>query len=242
MKSLNGKTILVTGAGKGIGRAIAALGAERGAKIVALARTAQDLNELADQTGARTIAVDLSDAGAARAAAEAAMPADWLVNCAGINILEPFLEAKVDSFDTVQAVNVRATMIMSQVYARHRIAVGGGGSIVNVSSIAAFNGFFNHASYSASKGAVDGLTRVMSNELGSHGIRVNAVNPGVTLTALAAVAWTDPEKAAPMLSRTPRGQFGTPEEVAEVVLFLLSDAAGMVNGITMPIDGGFMAT
>ncbi|HQZ11268.1 MAG TPA: SDR family oxidoreductase [Devosia sp.] len=240
--SLAGRTIVVTGAGKGIGRAIAVLGAKRGAQIVALARTAQDLTELAAETGARTIAVDLSDAAAARAAAEAAMPADYLVNCAGINVLEPFLETKVESFDTVQAVNVRATLIVSQVYAKHRIAAGGGGAIVNVSSIAAFNGFFNHASYSASKGGVDGLTRVMTNELGPHGIRVNAVNPGVTLTALAAVAWTDPVKSAPMLSRTPRGAFGTPEEVAEVVLFLLSDAAAMVNGVTLPVDGGFMAT
>ena len=239
--SLAGKTIVVTGAGKGIGRAIAVLGASRGAQIVALARTEQDLKELAAQTGARWIQVDLADAVAAKAAAEASMPADCLVNCAGINILEPFLETKVESFDMVQAVNLRATLIVSQVFARHRIAAGGGGSIVNVSSIAAFNGFFNHASYSASKGAMDGLTRVMANELGAHGIRVNAVNPGVTLTALAAVAWEDPVKSGPMLSRTPRGAFGTPEEVAEVVLFLISDAAAMVNGTAVPIDGGFMA-
>jgi NAD(P)-dependent dehydrogenase (short-subunit alcohol dehydrogenase family) len=239
--NFTGKTILVTGAGKGIGRAVAVLAAQRGADIIAMARTQRDLDELANETGARTIEVDLADAEAARAAAEAAMPADLLVNCAGINILEPFLETRVESFDTIQAVNVRAPLIVSQVYAKNRIAAGGGGAIVNVSSIAAFNGFSNHASYSASKGALDGLTRVMTQELGPHGIRVNAVNPGVTLTALAAVAWADPAKSGPMLSRTPRGKFGTPEEVAEVVLFLLSDAAAMVNGITMPIDGGLMA-
>jgi NAD(P)-dependent dehydrogenase (short-subunit alcohol dehydrogenase family) len=239
--NFTGKTILVTGAGKGIGRAVAVLAAQRGADVIAMARTQRDLDELANETGARTIEVDLADAEAARAAAEAAMPADLLVNCAGINILEPFLDTRVESFDTIQAINVRAPLIVSQVYAKDRIAAGGGGAIVNVSSIAAFNGFSNHASYSASKGALDGLTRVMTQELGPHGIRVNAVNPGVTLTALAAVAWTDPAKSGPMLSRTPRGKFGTPEEVAEVVLFLLSDAAAMVNGITMPIDGGLMA-
>jgi L-xylulose reductase len=239
--NFTGKTILVTGAGKGIGRAVAVLAAKRGANVVAMARTQHDLDELARETGARTIKVDLADANDARAAAEAAMPADLLVNCAGINILEPFLDTRVESFDTIQAINVRAPLIVSQVYAKNRIAAGIGGAIVNISSIAAFNGFANHASYSASKGALDGLTRVMTQELGPHGIRVNAVNPGVTLTALAAVAWTDPAKSGPMLSRTPRGKFGTPEEVAEVVLFLLSDAAAMVNGITMPIDGGLMA-
>ena len=239
--TFTGKTIVVTGAGKGIGRAVAVLAAQRGAKVVALARTVKDLDDLAAQTGTRTIPVDLADADAARAAAEAAMPADLLVNCAGINILEPFLDTSVQNFDAIQAINVRAPLIVSQVYARHRIAQGGGGAIVNVSSIAAFNGFTNHTAYSASKGALDGLTRVMTHELGPHGIRVNAVNPGVTLTALAAVAWTDPAKSGPMLARTPRGKFGTPEEVAEVVLFLLSDAAAMVNGITMPVDGGLMA-
>lgn len=242
MMSLAGKTIVVTGAGKGIGRATAVLAAERGAHVVAIARTEQDLKELAEQIGSRSIVADLVDAGAAQRAAEASMPADHLVNCAGTNIHEPFLSTKIESFDAIQALNVRATLIFSQVFARHRIAQGGGGAIVNVSSIAAWSGFTNHASYSASKGAVDGLTRVMANELGAHNIRTNAVNPGITLTALAALAWDDPVKSGPMMSRTPRGKFGTPEEVAEVILFLLSDAAVMVNGITMPIDGGFMAT
>ncbi|MHB1103718.1 MAG: SDR family oxidoreductase [Devosia sp.] len=239
--SVSGKTILVTGAGKGIGRAIAVMASGRGAGVVALSRSQDDLDALAAETGARTIRVDLADADAARSAADAAMPADLLVNCAGTNILEAFLETRVESFDTIQAINVRAPLIVSQVYAKHRIAAGGGGSIVNVSSIAAFNGFADHASYSASKGALDGLTRVMTNELGAYGIRVNSINPGVTLTALAAAAWTDPKKAGPMLSRTPRGKFGTPEEVAEVVLFLLSDAAAMINGVALPVDGGLMA-
>jgi NAD(P)-dependent dehydrogenase (short-subunit alcohol dehydrogenase family) len=242
MMSLEGKTVVVTGAGKGIGRATAVLAAQRGARVIAIARTEQDLKELAEQIGSRSIVADISDAAIALKAAESSMPADHLVNCAGTNIHESFLHTKVESFDAIQALNVRATLIFSQVFARHRIAQGGGGAIVNVSSIAAWNGFTNHASYSASKGAVDGLTRVMANELGEHGIRVNAVNPGITLTALAALAWDDPVKSGPMMSRTPRGKFGTPEEVAEVILFLLSDAAVMVNGITMPIDGGFMAT
>ena len=107
-----------------------------------------------------------------------------------------------------------------------------------VMSIAAWNGFTNHAAYSASKGAVDGLTRVMANELGPHDIRVNAVNPGITLTALAALAWDDPVKSGPMMSRTPRGKFGTPEEVANVFAFLASDDASYINGAVISVDGG----
>ena len=235
-----GKSVIVTGAGKGIGRAITQMLAARDAKVFALSRSQSDLDELAD-TAILPVLVDLADVQATRAATQAALPADYLVNCAGINILEPFLDTRPDSFDQVQAINVRAPLIVSQEYARSRIAAGLGGAIVNVSSISAFNGFTDHASYCASKGALDALTRVMANELGQHGIRVNAVNPGVTLTALAAEAWSDPAKSGPMLSRTPLGRFAKPEDVAEVVLFLLSDAAAMVNGVSLPIDGGFQA-
>lgn len=239
--SFDGKTIIVTGASKGIGRATAIMAVARGAKVVALGRDRADLDSLVASHGVKAVIADFYDAGETRNAAEAALPADYLVNCAGSNIHEPFLETSVENFEKVQALNVRAPLIVSQAYAQHRIAAGGGGSIVNVSSIAAFNGIDRHAAYCASKGALDGLTRVMALELGTHNIRVNSVNPGVTLTALAALFWDDPANAAPMLARTPRGKFGTPEEVAEVILFLLSDAAAMINGVALPVDGGLMA-
>ncbi|MFK4808827.1 SDR family oxidoreductase [Devosia sp. ZW T5_3] len=235
-----GKTAIVTGAGKGIGRAITQMLAARGARVFALSRSQSDLDALA-HPAIVPVLVDLADTEATRAASRAALPADYLVNCAGINILEPFLDTSPDSFDQVQAINVRAPLVVSQLYARSRIAAGLGGAIVNISSISAFNGFIDHASYCASKGALDALTRVMANELGPHGIRVNTVNPGVTLTALAAEAWSDPAKSGPMLSRTPLGRFATPDNVAEAVLFLLSDAAAMVNGVSLPVDGGFQA-
>jgi NAD(P)-dependent dehydrogenase (short-subunit alcohol dehydrogenase family) len=237
----SGKTIIITGASKGIGRATAIMAVARGAKVVATGRDRADLDSLVTEHGVRAITADFFDADETRRAAEASLPADYLVNCAGSNILESFLETKIESFEKVQALNVIAPLVISQIYARHRIAAGGGGSIVNVSSIASFNGIDRHASYSASKGALDGLTRVMALELGPHNIRVNSVNPGVTLTALAAVHWDDPANAAPLLARTPRGKFGTPEEVAEIILFLLSDAAAMVNGVALPVDGGLMA-
>ncbi|MDQ6433350.1 SDR family oxidoreductase [Mesorhizobium sp. LHD-90] len=235
----SGKSVLVTGAGKGIGRAIAKMLLGRGASVVAVSRSAEDLESLSRETGCKTLTADLRDADAARAAAKAAQPVDYLVNCAGLAILESVLDVTVESFDALIAVNTRAPLIFSQEYARARIAAGKGGAIVNVSSISAFTGFADHAGYCASKGALDAMSRVMANELGRHGIRVNCVNPAITLTDMARKAWSDPQKSAPMLSRMPLGRFLEPEEVGEVVLFLLSDQASMINGISMPVDSGF---
>lgn len=234
------KTVLITGAGKGIGRETATLLAGRGAHIVAMARTEADLESLAEEIGSTSIVVDLEDADAARRATKEALPADLLVNCAGINILESFLEVTIEAFDRVQAVNVRAALIVAQEYARDRIAAGAGGAIVNVSSMSSFVGFGDHASYCASKGAMDAMSRVMTNELGPHGIRVNCINPIVTMTELAARAWSDPAKSDPVLSRMPSGRFAETVDVAEVIAFLLSDASAMVNGVALPIDGGFL--
>lgn len=235
-----GKTVLITGAGKGIGRETARLLAGKGARIVALSRTQADLDSLRDEIDCTAIAVDLADADAARRAALDGMPADYLVNCAGINILEPFVDVTVEAFDMVHAVNTRAAMIVAQEYARARIALGGGGAIVNVSSLSSFIGFDDHASYCASKGAMDAMSRVMANELGKSGIRVNCINPIVTMTELAARAWSDKAKSEPVLNRIPIGRFAETIDIAEVIAFLLSDAAAMMNGLSIPLDGGFL--
>jgi L-xylulose reductase len=131
-------------------------------------------------------------------------------------------------------------MIVSQEYARDMVRNGRKGAIVNVSSVAAFVGIPDHAAYCASKSGLDGLTRVMAKELAPKGIRVNGVHPTVTLTPMAVKAWSDPEKAAGMLNRIPVGRFADPDDIAEVILFLLSDEAAMVNGLSMPVDGGYM--
>jgi L-xylulose reductase len=146
----------------------------------------------------------------------------------------------VENFDLIYAVNTRAPMILAQEYARALLADGRKGAIVNVSSMASFFGIPDHAAYCASKAGLDGLTRVMAKELGPSGIRVNGVHPTVTLTPMAVKAWSDPAKAAGMMARIPLGRFAEPEEIAEVILFLLSDAASMVHGLSMPVDGGYM--
>jgi NAD(P)-dependent dehydrogenase (short-subunit alcohol dehydrogenase family) len=238
--NFTGKSVVVTGAGKGIGRATALMLARRGAKVIAVTRSAADLQTLEAETRCRSIAVDLADAEATRTAARAALPADFLINCAGTTALEPFLETSVASFDLLHAVNTRAPMIMAQEYARDLVARGQGGAIVNVSSVASFVGIPDHAAYCASKAGLDGLTRVMAKELGPKGIRVNGVHPTVTLTPMAVKAWSDPAKSAGMMARIPMGRFAEPDDIAEVILFLLSDEAAMVNGLSMPVDGGYM--
>ncbi|MFK7602808.1 SDR family oxidoreductase [Deinococcus sp. SM5_A1] len=237
----SGCRALVTGAGKGIGREIVALLAGCGAEVVALSRDSGDLASLRAETGCEVIVVDLADANAARQSAWEAGPVDLLVNNAGISILQSFLDTTPEAFDRTQAVNVRAAMIVGQVVARGLIERGAAGAIVNVSSQSSSVGLLNHAAYCASKGALDQLTRVMAIELGPHGIRVNAVNPTVTLTPMGLVAWGDSAKSAPMLARIPLGRFAQPRDVAQAVAYLLSDAAGMVNGVMLPVDGGFLS-
>ena len=239
---LDGKRILVTGAGKGIGAATARRLAGQGAKVVALSRSRDDLDRLREDLGCETIACDLSDLDAARRRAREALPLDGLVNNAGTTVLEPFLDTPVDAFDHLMTVNVKAAMVIAQVAARDMIGRGVAGSIVNVSSVAASIGIADHAAYCASKAALDALTRVMAIELGPHGIRVNAVNPAVTLTPMAVKAWSDPAKADPVKERMPMGRFIEPGEVADVIAFLLSGRAGMVAGHSLAVDGGLLIT
>jgi len=139
------------------------------------------------------------------------------------------------------ATNVTQVLVISQVVAKRMISRGIGGAIVNVSSQASQLAIPDHSSYCTSKAALDQLTKMMALELGPHNIRTNAVNPTVVLTPLGKRDWSDPKKAAPMLAKIPLGRFAQSREISEAIVFLLSDRASMINGVTLPIDGGLLS-
>jgi NAD(P)-dependent dehydrogenase (short-subunit alcohol dehydrogenase family) len=236
------RRVLVTGAGKGIGRDTAIMLARYHAQVVALSRTEADLKSLQNEISCETILADLGDAGAAKRAAEQAGDIDLLVNNAAVAILQPFLETTQEGWDTTMAVNLRAIVIVSQVIAAQMIKRGVAGSIVNVSSMAAFQALRDHAAYCASKAGLDQLTKVMAVELGEYGIRVNSVNPTVVMTEMGKRAWSDPAKGEPMLKRIPLNRFAECNDIASVICYLLSDGAAMLNALSLQIDGGFHAT
>lgn len=242
MIDFTGKRALVTGAGKGIGRDVAMTLAEYGAEVIAISRSQEDLDSLQAATGCQVIQANLAIPDQARLAAEKAGEIDLLVNNAGITILQPFLETTLEAFDEIMAVNVRAVLLVSQVIARKMIAAGKGGAIVNVSSQSSMRALPDHTAYCTSKGALDQLTRMMALELGPYNIRVNSVNPTVTLTPMGELAWSDPAKSSKMMERIPLKRFARPRDVSEVIAFLLSDQAHMLNGAILPIDGGFLVT
>lgn len=234
----SGQRILVTGASSGIGWEVAQQLLNSGAEVYAMGRDAAALEKLAAQ-GCQPLRVDVAD-HQTLAAVLADLPVmHGLVNCAGISILESATEVSAAAFDQVMAVNVRAAAVIAGAVAKKMIAESVAGSIVNVSSQASLVALDDHLSYCASKGAMDAMTRVQCGEWGRHGIRVNSVNPTVTLTPMAQMAWSEPSKRDPALAAIPLGRFAETAEVAAPILFLLSSAASMISGVSLPIDGGY---
>ncbi|XP_078692984.1 L-xylulose reductase-like [Branchiostoma floridae x Branchiostoma belcheri] len=227
----------------GIGRDVAKSMFKCGAEVFALSRTQADLDSLVQECpGIHPVQCDLADPEATKSAVESVGPIDLLVNNAGIVILQSFLDVTLDAFDKVMHVNVRAAMQVSQIVAKGMVERGTGGSIVNVSSPAAKRALKEHTSYCASKGALDIMSKVMALELGPHKIRVNTVNPTITMTDMGIKVWSDPAKSGPMLARIPLGKFLEVEDVVHAILFLLSDKAAMMTGTNLPVEGGFLAT
>lgn len=230
--------ILVTGATSGIGWEVVQQLLDSGADVYAMGRDAEALEKLAGR-GCYGLRVDMADHVQLSAVLAELPVMHGLVNCAGISILESASEVSAQAFDQVMAVNVRAAAMVAASVAQAMMRASVAGSIVNVSSQASLVALDDHLSYCASKGAMDAMTRVQCGEWGKYGIRVNSVNPTVTLTPMAQMAWSEPSKRDPALAAIPLGRFAETTEVAAPILFLLSGAASMISGVSLPIDGGY---
>lgn len=238
---LTGKTALVTGAGRGIGRAIALSLAAAGARVLAVARTESDLLSLAAEAEGRiTPWVDDVLSAAFYDRIEALDRLDILVNNAGGN--KPMLMSEVDdaTLDHLIALNIRSAYKAAQSAARV-MQRAGQGVIVNMSSQMGHVGSPRRTVYCMSKHAIEGLTKAMAVELAPDGIRVVAVAPTFVLTPMTAGYFDDPAFKAMVMDMIPLRQLASPQDVADAVVFLASDKAGMITGESLKIDGGWTA-
>ncbi|WP_030438321.1 SDR family NAD(P)-dependent oxidoreductase [Actinoplanes subtropicus] len=238
---LNGKTALVTGATGGIGGATARLLAARGARVVASGRDKQRgealVKEITAAGGmARFVAADLTDVTSLRQLAAQAGDVDILVNNAALFPIAATTEQDADGLDEAFAANVRAPYLLVAALAP-AMAAKGSGSIVNVSTMAARIGMPGLSTYSATKGALEALTRTWAAEFSPAGVRVNTVAPGPTRTDMVMSSMGE-EGAAQVAGTTLLKRLAAPEEIAEVIAFLASDASGFVTGATVAVDAG----
>jgi 3-oxoacyl-[acyl-carrier protein] reductase len=234
--SLEGKTALVTGASRGIGRAIAASLADAGASVVLSYRSGVDEAEaLAQEIGARAVQADVADPESAAALVGEAGDIDVLVNNAGLTRDGLLVRMSDDDWNTVIDTN------LASIFYTCRAAVRGmmkkrAGAIVNISSIVGIHGNWGQTNYAASKAGIIGFTKALARELGSRNVRANVVVPGYVKTRLTDVLPEDATKA--MLDNTPLGRLGDPEDVAGAVRFLCSEEAAFITGAVLLVDGG----
>jgi meso-butanediol dehydrogenase / (S,S)-butanediol dehydrogenase / diacetyl reductase len=237
-----GRRAFVTGAGSGIGAAVARGLHAEGAEVV-LADAREQVGALADELGerARGVVVDVRDEAQVAAAIEAAGELDVLANVAGIGSTTAVPDTSLEVWEDVFAVNARGTFLCCK-HAIPGMAARGEGSVVNIASVAGLVGLRNRAAYCASKGAVIALTRALAVDHVGDGVRVNAVCPGtVDSPWVRRLVEEVGESLEALRARQPMGRLGTPEEIAEAVLYLASDAAAFVTGSAFVIDGGLTA-
>ncbi len=244
MHQANKRVAIVTGGGSGIGLAIAAKYVDQGIHTIIIGRDNNKLEKARLELGTLCYPIvhDLSDLASIPALVNNIITThghiDILVNNAGINMKKDFTTTTDDDFQHIIHTNLVAVFVLSREVIKqmqHRKS----GSIINISSMAAQYGMPRVIAYSASKSAIDGMTRAMAVELSGQGIRINAIAPGFIETAMTAVALnSDPERKQKALSRTPMGHMGKPENIADAALFLASDSAAYITGVVLPVDGG----
>jgi 2-deoxy-D-gluconate 3-dehydrogenase len=245
---LNGKTALVTGAARGLGQGMALALAEAGADIVAVdILPADDTKKQVEALGRRCLTVtgNLGDRAqipvVIAEGKKLSGQLDILVNCAGIIRRENFEAFTEKDWDDVMGLNIDAVFFLSQLFVREALARQGTGKIINIASMLSFQGGIRVPSYTASKSAVQGLTRLIASELGGRGINCNAIAPGYMATDNTAPLRADADRSASILARIPAGRWGTPDDLKGAVVFLASPASDYVNGYTVAVDGGWLA-
>ncbi len=239
------RTAIVTGGGSGIGLAIAEKFVQSGIRTVIIGRDEQKLNAAKEQLGdlCTTIAADLNDLNKLPNLVTKIITTigniDILVNNAGINMKKEFTEVTDEDFQKIILTNVTAVFALSREVVKHMLQQNIKGSIINISSMASQYGIPKVIAYTASKSAIDGMTRAMATELSPKGIRVNCIAPGFIATAMSAKALNnDPERKAKALGRTPMGYLGDPADIGETALFLAGEGAKYITGTVLPVDGG----
>src|SRR5690348_7971064 len=240
---LDGRMALVTGAGRGIGRACAGALAEAGAEVWLAARTRDEVESAAAQIpNAHAVVCDVTDSSRLRTAITALPALDVFVNNAGTNIPEPFVEVTDEHLDSLLNLNVRAAFIAAQAAARKMIDGKRRGAIINMSSQMGHVGAVNRSVYCLTKHALEGLTKAMALELAPHGIRVVSVAPTFIETPMyQKMKAAKPDFAQWVEQRIPLGTAGKPEDVAAAVVFAASPAAALVTGTSLVVDGGWTA-
>jgi NAD(P)-dependent dehydrogenase (short-subunit alcohol dehydrogenase family) len=237
---LEGKRALVTGASRGLGRAICLALADAGAAVTAVARGGEDLAGLAaEHPRISTHAADVPEADFFTWLA--GMPVDILVNNAGGNRPQPMADVTAETLDWMLGLNVRSAYLASQAVVRSMLARGLGGSIIHITSQMGHVGIPNRTVYCMTKHALEGLAKAMAVELAPHDIRVNTVAPTFIETPMTAPMLADPAFRDFVLAKIPLARLGKPEDVAAAVVYLASPAAGMVTGTSLRVDGGWTA-
>jgi NAD(P)-dependent dehydrogenase (short-subunit alcohol dehydrogenase family) len=243
---LDGRRALITGAGRGLGVACAAALAQAGAAVTLAARSSDEIEAVAgairaDGGLAEPLVLDVLDSAAVTSALAGIEPFDILVNNAGTNRPAPFLEVRMDDYDAVMALNLRAAFVVAQAVARRLRDAGKPGSIIHVSSQMGHVGGMNRSVYCASKHALEGLTKAMAIELGPLGIRVNTVCPTFIETPLTRPFFENAAFAEDVLRRIKLGRLGQLEDVMGAIAFLASDASALMTGSALMLDGGWTA-